>query len=95
MPKKTKKEKLRALHHREHTHAHGAGSTVTTPVSPSHVSTGYSYAFKANNMTQIESSPEQTHELVAITQDLRKTLLLAVLAVTAELLLYWQLVVKK
>jgi hypothetical protein len=96
MPKKTKKEKIRALQHRVQTIPHDAPSSYppahTQPVSQ----LGYSYAFQAKTHTpKSETTTVDTAELHAITLDLKKTLFLAVIAVAAELLLYWQLVIKK
>ena len=89
MPKKTRKQKIRA----EHRHS------VFIPAVPAPSSTASvgktlqrAYEFQASNPKKQELRTVQQHqELVAIRSDVTRTLILAAAALTIELIIYWQL----
>lgn len=78
MPKKSKKEKILAdLRRRVHTEP-----SVTTPT------------FRFQLKKEADAAPRQTTgsqktELTAIKKDLSKTVILAALAIAAEVIIYW------
>lgn len=75
MPKKTKKQKLRA----EERH-HDVSTESVAPVV---------FNFRAEPQNDSKNI-EEVHELAAIRSDLTRTIVLAIMAISIELVVYWR-----
>ncbi len=78
MPKKTKRQKLLADNRR---HQSNVSVETSSPVS---------FQFKATVGSVKPHTPENTQELIAVRNDITKTIILAALAIGAELIVYWK-----
>ncbi|OGG29245.1 hypothetical protein A3A63_00215 [Candidatus Gottesmanbacteria bacterium RIFCSPLOWO2_01_FULL_46_9] len=86
MPKKTRREKLKAERRRL-----SAPSFISKPASSESNATAplSTFQFHASNQKKARSAEtENAAELVVITRDLSKTLILAVIAITIEVFIY-------
>lgn len=84
MPKKTKRQKLRA------DRRHKSFIPLLPEVIPSAFPIPTAFQFKQTNPKVIAISAQDTEELAAIRIDLTKTIILAIVAVGVELLVYWR-----
>ncbi len=87
MPKKTRKEKLRAQQRRT---APTTVSLSSSPNSPVHTSSGYTFQSRTTERTTSTVSAADTGELRAVRLELTKTTLLALVAIAVEFFLFWR-----
>jgi hypothetical protein len=86
MPKKTRKDKIMAQRRRT-----SAQPLQTTPVQSSSIATPL-YTFRSTSEKKLQQTiEERSVELVTIKRDLYKTIILAAIAFSAELYIYWLL----
>jgi hypothetical protein len=86
MPKKTKKEKLRA----DGRHVHVSSVASTRPSLPVSDVVSPTFTFRLAPTNAPQKTNEDISELHAIRTDLLKTIVLAVLAIATEFAIYWK-----
>jgi len=92
MPKKTKKQKLKAKKRRERAYAQARGSVATQSASaPSYTLEKSNQAAKSVKKQTKTSTLIQPTELKAITIDIQKAIILAIIAIGFEIFLYFYL----
>ena len=85
MPKKTRKEKLRAdVRHKSFALPMSEPPSSLSPILPA------TFQFRSARPTTGRNEPEDAQELGAIRSDLTRTIVLALIAFSIELSLYWR-----
>ncbi len=87
MPKKTKKEKITAEMRRKDISHNAHHTKAPTYDLPAHISPVGQFQFRTHVSGDLLSIKQITGELVSIQNDLTKTMILALIAISAELLL--------
>ncbi len=92
MPKKTKKEKIAAEYHRRTPIVAKTDSSSRTVISTEQkniLQNSYQFVPGATPSLLKMSKNEQTDSLIAIRYDIKKTLIIAFIAIAFEFALYW------
>ncbi len=87
MPKKTKKEKITAEVHRKDISGNAHHTKAPTYDLPAHISPIGQFQFQAQVSGDLSPIKQMSGELISIQNDLIKTMILALIAISTELLL--------
>ena len=93
MPKKTKRQKLAADKNRDvPTYSSGGSHVITSDATASHSAVSYSLSgFQAKKETVTVLSAEDQKAFSAMTKDISKTVVIALLIFAFQIVIFWKL----